>query len=56
MSEFKIKSISIKGFWGEFVCRNEFNNDINSIIGKTGPGKTTYMNILHAVLSLEIDE
>ena len=56
MSEFKIKSISIKGFWGEFVCRNEFNNDINIIIGKNGTGKTTFMNILHAVLSLDIDE
>ena len=28
MSEFKIKYISIKGFWGEYVCRSEFNNDI----------------------------
>lgn len=56
MSEFKIRSISIEGFWGEFVCRNEFNNDINIIIGKNGTGKTTFMNILHAVLSLDIDE
>lgn len=56
MSEFKIKSISIKGFWGEYVCSNEFNNDINIIIGKNGTGKTTFMNILHAVLSLDIDE
>lgn len=56
MSEFKVKSISIKGFWGEFLCRNEFNNDINIIIGKNGTGKTTFMNILHAVLSLDIDE
>ena len=56
MSEFKIKYISIKGFWGEYVCCSEFNNDINIIIGKNGTGKTTFMNILHAVLSLDIDE
>ncbi|MBD9096949.1 MAG: ATP-binding protein [Haemophilus parainfluenzae] len=56
MSEFKIKYISIKGFWGEYVCRSEFNNDINIIIGKNGTGKTTFMNILHAVLSLDFDE
>lgn len=56
MSEFKIKYISIKGFWGEYVCRSEFNNDINIIIGKNGTGKTTFMNILHAVLALDFDE
>lgn len=56
MSEFKIKYISIKGFWGEYVCSSEFNNDINIIIGKNGTGKTTFMNILHAVLSLDFDE
>ncbi len=56
MSEFKIKYIFIKGFWGEYVCRSEFNNDINIIIGKNGTGKTTFMNILHAVLSLDFDE
>ena len=56
MSEFKIKYISIKGFWGEYICRSEFNNDINIIIGKNGTGKTTFMNILHAVLSLDFDE
>ncbi|MFC1082295.1 AAA family ATPase [Pasteurella multocida] len=56
MGNFKIKSVLISGFWGEYECDSTFNNDINIIIGQNGSGKTTFMNILHGVLSIDIDE
>lgn len=52
---FKIEGISIKGFWGQFNADSAFNEHVNIIIGKNGTGKTTFMNILHAVLSVDPD-
>lgn len=56
MGNFKIKSVLISGFWGKYKCENSFNNDINIIIGKNGSGKTTFINILHGILSIDVDE
>ncbi|MEG9544940.1 AAA family ATPase [Mannheimia sp. HC-2023] len=56
MSDYKINSIQILGFWGEYTCKNNFNDDINIIIGRNGSGKTTFMNILHAALSIDMFE
>ena len=56
MSDYKITSIKILGFWEEYTCNNKFNDDINIIIGRNGSGKTTFMNILHAALSIDMLE
>ena len=52
---FKIQSVKITGFWQRFNASCDFNDDVNIIIGRNGTGKTTFMNILHSVLSVDID-
>jgi predicted ATP-dependent endonuclease of OLD family len=52
---FKVTSVSIKGFWQTFNADSEFREDVNIIIGKNGTGKTTFMNILHAVLGVDAE-
>lgn len=52
---FKIQSVEITGFWQRFSASCVFNDDVNIIIGRNGTGKTTFMNILHSVLSVDID-
>ncbi|WP_413437710.1 AAA family ATPase [Sulfuriferula sp. GW1] len=52
---FKVKSISITGFWQSKEAGSLFRDDVNIIIGKNGSGKTTFMNIVHAVLAVDTD-
>ncbi|MDQ5768101.1 AAA family ATPase [Thiothrix subterranea] len=52
---FKIKHIKIMGFWGKHILDVAFYNDVNVIIGKNGTGKTTFMSILHAVLTVDVE-
>lgn len=52
---FKLHSVRINGFWQRFNANCDFNPDVNIIIGKNGTGKTTFMNILHSILSVDID-
>jgi ABC-type lipoprotein export system ATPase subunit len=52
---FKVQSIKIAGFWGDGEASSDFRDDVNIIIGKNGTGKTTFMNILHAVLAVDVD-
>jgi len=51
---FKIDSIQIDGFWHRIKAECAFNKNVNIIIGKNGTGKTTFMNILHSVLSVDM--
>lgn len=51
---YKIESVDIDGFWHRFDAKCSFNPDVNIIIGKNGTGKTTFMNILHAVLTTDV--
>lgn len=50
---FRIQSIEITGFWKTGIAKADFRNDVNIIIGKNGSGKTTFMNIVHAVLAVD---
>jgi predicted ATP-dependent endonuclease of OLD family len=52
---YKIQSVKIDNFWHRFNASGEFNEDVNIIIGQNGTGKTTFMNILHSVLSVDVD-
>lgn len=52
---FKIAQIEVTDFWGKFTAKSEFGENVNIIIGKNGTGKTTFMNILYAVLSVDPD-
>lgn len=50
---FKISSIEVTGFWQNRTASASFRDDVNIIIGKNGSGKTTFMNIVHAVLAVD---
>jgi len=52
---FKVEKVEIDGFWHRFDVRCEFNEDVNIIIGRNGTGKTTFMNILHSVLTVDLN-
>jgi len=52
---YKIREIKIDGFWYRFSAFCQFNDDVNIIIGRNGTGKTTFMNILHSILSVDMD-
>ncbi|WP_454863291.1 AAA family ATPase [Pseudomonas hormoni] len=51
---YKISKVEINGFWQKYSVKSEFHEDVNVIIGNNGTGKTTFMNILHAVLAVDI--
>jgi len=50
-----LQSVKIDQFWHRFDAGCEFRPDVNVIIGKNGTGKTTFMNILSAVLSVDMN-
>ncbi|WP_025733163.1 AAA family ATPase [Carnimonas nigrificans] len=52
---YKIAEVEINGFWHRFDAACLFNNDVNVIIGKNGTGKTTFINIINAVLTVDIN-
>ncbi len=52
---FKLKSIKITGFWRTKTASAELMEDVNIIIGRNGTGKTTFMNIIHAVLTVDVE-
>lgn len=52
---YKIKSVEIKGFWHTKEITASFDNEVNIIIGRNGTGKTTFMNILQSILSVDTE-
>ena len=51
---YKLTDISIEGFWGEKRIQTKLFDSVNIFIGQNGTGKTTLMNILSSVLSLDL--
>lgn len=52
---YKVQEVRIDGFWYRLNAHCSFNDNVNIIIGRNGTGKTTFMNILHAALSVDLD-
>lgn len=52
---FRLKNVRIEGFWGENIIETSFFPDANIFIGRNGTGKTTFINILQAVISVDIE-
>lgn len=52
---FRLKNVDIKGFWGQYSIVSDFNPDVNIFIGRNGTGKTTFINILQAVISVDLE-
>ncbi len=53
---FTLHSIKIDEFWYRYQASSEFNPDVNIIIGRNGTGKTTFMEIVESVISVDIDK
>ena len=53
---YRIEKVSIEGFWRDLSAECQFNENVNVIIGRNGSGKTTFMNILHAVLLVDVEQ
>ena len=51
MRKYFIESFKITKLWGYRDIDLTFNNDVNILIGPNGSGKTTILNLLHAILS-----
>jgi len=52
---YTIDEIRIDNFWLRLNAECKFNKNVNIIIGKNGSGKTTFMNIVHAALSVDLE-
>jgi predicted ATPase len=51
---YKVTSIEIDGFWNRLQANCQFSESVNIIIGRNGTGKTTFMNILHSILTVDV--
>ncbi len=49
-----IESVSIEGFWGKKKAFAKFNQDVTIFIGLNGTGKSTFVNLIAATLSIDI--
>ena len=54
MSRYFIESLKIDKLWGYRNIDLTFNNDVNVLIGPNASGKTTILNLLHSILSLDL--
>ncbi len=52
---YKINSVKIIGFWNQYNINYEFNKNIDIFIGENGTGKTTFINIIEASLTCNIN-
>ena len=49
-----IKDVEIKGFWGRARASANFFSDVTIFIGLNGSGKTTFINLISAVLTVDL--
>lgn len=52
---YTLHSVTINGLWKRLKAECTFTHDVTIVIGRNGTGKTTFMNILHAILAVELD-
>ena len=54
MNRYFIESFKITKLWGYRDINLMFDRDVNILIGPNGSGKTTILNLLHSVLSVDL--
>lgn len=53
--KYHIEQVKIEGFWKRYILDVNLKDDANIFIGKNGSGKTTFINILQACLTLDVE-
>ena len=51
-----IKDVEVKGFWGRTTAIASFFTDVTIFIGLNGTGKTTFINLISAVLTVDLNQ
>lgn len=51
---FILNSVEINGLWGNKTIKTKLNPNVNIFIGNNGTGKTTFINIIQAILSVDL--
>ena len=54
MHNYFIESVEITKLWGYQDIDLVFSEDVNILIGPNGSGKTTILNLLYSILSVEL--
>ena len=54
MSSYFIESFKITKLWGYRDIDLTFNSDVNILVGPNASGKTTILNILHSILTVDL--
>jgi len=52
---YKIKEVTIEGFWGRHNINSKFFDNVNIFIGQNGSGKTTFISILQSIFEVDIE-
>jgi len=52
---YKLAQVKISGFWGTNTVITDFSHDVNIFVGKNGTGKTTFINLVQAALSADLE-
>ena len=51
-----IDSVEVYGFWDSKRAFAKFNQDVTIFVGRNGTGKTTFVNLIAAVISVDITQ
>lgn len=54
-SDYRVASIEVTNLWGRRTFAIDFRPDVTILIGENGTGKTTLLNLLHSILTADLD-
>ena len=53
---YTLTNVTIEGFWGKYTINTDLKDNVNIFIGKNGSGKTTFINLLESVISVNVEK
>ena len=53
---YTLTNVTIEGFWGKYTINTDLKDNVNIFIGKNGTGKTTFINLLESVISVNVEK